>query len=96
MAERTELVTSEAISLRMIEYGVELARDVGATALLIIEACIGSGTNNVDFAHFTSISGIYRSITITGFNRDLMGHRTLNPQIPESPNPSFYPFSNSP
>ena len=35
MAERTEVVTSEAISLRMIEYGVELARDVGATAMLI-------------------------------------------------------------
>ena len=35
MAERTEVVTSEAISLRMIEYGVELAHDVGATAMLI-------------------------------------------------------------
>lgn len=35
MGERTEVLTPEAISLRMIEYGAELARDVGATAMLI-------------------------------------------------------------
>ena len=35
MAERTEVLSPETISLRMIEYGVELARDVGATAMLI-------------------------------------------------------------
>ncbi len=35
MGERTEALTPEAISLRLIEYGAELARDVGATAMLI-------------------------------------------------------------
>jgi hypothetical protein len=33
-----------------------------------IEACIGNGTNGVDFAHVVSDSRIYRSVTITGFN----------------------------
>lgn len=35
MAEGTKVLTPEAISLRMIEYGAQLARDVGATAMLI-------------------------------------------------------------
>ena len=34
-----------------------------------IGACIGSETNNVDFTYFASVSRIYRSITITGFNK---------------------------
>jgi DNA integrity scanning protein DisA with diadenylate cyclase activity len=35
MAERTDVVTPEAVSLCMIKYGAELARDVGATVMLI-------------------------------------------------------------
>lgn len=35
MGERAAVLTSEAISLRMIEHGAELARDVRATAMLI-------------------------------------------------------------